>query len=269
MIVGLAFANGACVWPSLPPGVVASVGGPAHGFIVAHGVSLPDSGPGYVRARPGEDTRFGSPVLVEAITHAAQTVAETFPTSHPIRVGDLSAPYGGRHARHHSHRSGRDADIIYYAMNESGDPMDGAGFYAYDRFGVARDGRDPRAPLQFLDEARTWRFMRTLLLDDERPIQWIFCSAGVKTRLMTWALANERDPEVIWRATYVLHQPTDGRPHDDHFHIRMACTPRMRAEGCLDAGPVWPWTRARVDKTEPELPFANDDVSLLHALLDD
>jgi penicillin-insensitive murein endopeptidase len=230
---------------------------------------MPDSGPGFVRARPGEDTRFGTSGLIEAIREAARAVMQRFAGTRPIRVGDLSAPYGGRHGRHHSHRSGRDADIIYYAMDEGGAPIDGAGFFAYDRFGVARDARDAHAELQFLDEARNWHFMRTLLLDDERPIQWIFCSAGVKTRLLTWALAHERNPEVLWRATYVLHQPTDGRPHDDHFHIRLACTAQTRAEGCVDGGPVWPWFNERTVKPAPDLPFANDDASLIHALLDD
>lgn len=257
----------ACMGPPVPAQFVATFGSPSGGYIHARGVALADQGEGFVRARPGEDTRFGLPSLVQSIEDAARLVARTFPGSRPIRVGDLSAPWGGRHTRHHSHRSGRDADIIYYATDEDGRAIDGAGFFAYDRFGVARDARDPNAPLQFLDEARNWAFIRTLLLSDEHPVQWIFCSAGVKSRLLAWARAHETNAEAIWRATYVLHQPSDGRPHDDHFHIRLGCTEAMRATGCRDAGPVWPWQRSHSEKIAPDLPEPTDDESLLDALL--
>jgi hypothetical protein len=200
--------------------------------------------------------------LVATIERAAAAVAERFPGSPPLRIGDLSAPLGGRHPRHRSHRTGRDADILYFAVDEHGVPVPGAGFFAYDRFGVARAPRDRCVPpvarspgretprttvgcggLVFLDEARTWLFIRTLLAADDVPVQWIFCSAGIKQRLLAYAASFEPDPDVIVRASYVLHQPTTGRPHDDHFHVRIACTAAMRALGCMDDGPVWPWQR--------------------------
>ena len=39
----------------------------------------------------------------------------------------------------------------------------------------------------------------------------------------------------------MLAQPGDSAPHDDHFHVRVACTPAERVLGCQDGGPLWPW----------------------------
>jgi len=276
----LAVSAAGCLGEQLAAGGVVTFGTPSDGRILGRGESLDDRGPGYVRARPGEETRFGTVALVTVLTRAAAEVARTHPGSRPVRIGDLSFPHGGRHSRHHSHRSGRDADIIYYALDDEGRPTDGAGFYAYDRFGVARDARplvdDVDAPppaarplLRYLDVARNWAFFRVLLRDDDAPVQWIFCSAGVKSQLLAYAIAHEPDPELLVRAAYVLQQPTDGRPHDDHFHVRLACSARDRASGCRDTGPVWPWLRTDHEKPETEGGEAMDDAFLLHALLDD
>ncbi|HEY6881788.1 MAG TPA: hypothetical protein VI299_27360, partial [Polyangiales bacterium] len=90
---------------------------------------------------------------------------------------------------------------------------------------------------------------------------------GIKARLLAYAMQFERDPRALLRAAYVLHQPSYGNPHRDHFHIRIACTGRERALGCQDAGPSWPWTRDAHEK--PERAGRDDDATLLHALLDD
>ena len=274
-----AVALAGCFGDALASAGAGTWGTPSAGRILHVGASLPDRGPGFVRARPGEETRYGTPALVVAITRAAAGVAATHAGTVPVRIGDLSAPGGGRHGRHRSHRSGRDADIWYYALDEDGRPTDGAGFYAFDRFGVARDARpvDGDAPtrsserprLRYLDVARTWGFFRALLADDDAPVQWIFCSAGVKAQILAHALAHERDARLLVRAAYVLQQPTDGRPHDDHFHVRLACTARERAHGCDDNGPVWPWLRGDHEKPDAPGGDALDDAALLHALLDD
>ncbi len=261
--------------PFAAPGV-ATWGTPTEGRILGGGVPMPDRGPGFVRARPGEDTRYGTAPLVTALTHAAQSVASAHPGTVPVRIGDLSGPGGGRHMRHRSHRSGRDADVLYYVLDEEGRPTDGAGFFAFDRFGVARDARPVDGPassarpgLRYLDVARTWTFFRVLLADDDAPVQWIFCSTGVKAQILAHALVHERDPALLVRASYVLQQPSNGRPHDDHFHVRLACTARERASGCDDNGPVWPWLRTAHEKPEASAGDSLDDAALLHALLDD
>ncbi|MBW2278999.1 MAG: hypothetical protein JRF63_16020, partial [Deltaproteobacteria bacterium] len=58
---------------------------------------------------------------------------------------------------------------------------------------------------------------------------------------MTWALDHDRDIELVERAAKVLHQPSDGYPHDDHFHVRIYCPRATNGQLCRDRGPAWPW----------------------------
>ena len=253
-----------------PPHVrgVASFGYANHGVLL-DGVALPETGPGYFRAKLGEDTRWGAPVLRAALERAALAVQRAFPGGAPLVIGDISARNGGQHSRHGSHQTGRDVDILFYLQDATGRSVRGSGFYAFDELG-ASSIHAPNAPVQGLalfDTARNWELVRSLLLDDEAPAQWIFCANGIKARLLHYAALYERDPEVLVRAAYVLHQPSTGNPHSDHFHVRIACTAAERATGCLDAGPTWPWVRLAHEK--PERSGCDDDASLVRALMED
>lgn len=258
-----------CAGGSAVPGRSLPWGTPSLGLLRG-GVALPEEGLGFVRARPGDDTRWGTARLVATLTSAAAEVEGAYPGTLPLRIGDLSGRGGGRHSRHASHRTGRDVDVIFYALDAAGRPIRGRGWVAFDRFGVARDSRALNDAERFVyfDEARNWRFVRALLTSEDAPVQWIFCSNGVKARLLEHALVHERDRELILRAAYVLHQPRDGRPHDDHFHVRLACTPEDRAGGCVDRGPLWPWLRASYDKT-PFSDAALSDDAILAALFEE
>lgn len=229
------------------------------------GEALADRGPGFVRARPGEATRYGTPGLVAALERAAAEVERRFPGTAPIRIGDLSSPGGGRHHRHGSHRTGLDADVLFYMTDPSGRSFTGRGWLAYNRFGFAVEHEQADA-LFFFDDARNWHFARTLLLDEEVPVQWLFVSRGVKARLLRYAMAHEDDPRAIARAAYVLHQPADAAPHDDHFHVRVFCTPRELAHGCVNRGLVWPWLP--IDTEKPAVVYGEplDDAALVREI---
>ncbi len=251
------------------PREAASVGSANRGFLW-RGVALPDSGPGYLRARPGEDTRWGAPLLRDALVRAASAVARVWPGGAPLVIGDLSARHGGAHSRHGSHQSGRDADVLFFLLDAGGRSIRGSGFYAFDEFGASAVSA-PGAPvhgLALFDTARNWAFVRALLLDEEAPVEWIFCANGIKARLLHYAAQNEPDARALVRAAYVLHQPSYGNPHRDHFHVRIACTAEERARGCVDEGPVWPWIRLAHEKPARE-GRGDDDVALLEALLGD
>lgn len=262
-VVVLVLLLGGCAAPR--GGRAVSFGLPHAGYL-HRGVALPDRGPGYVRGRPGEDTRFGLPHLVAALERAAASVREAFPGSPPLRIGDLSAPLGGQHDRHHSHRAGRDADLAFFVADARGRPLGEHGTVAFDRFGVGRE--DGRPEVVFFDVARNWQVVRTLVLDDEARVQWIFCSHGVKTRLLRYASRHETDPDALFRATRVLHQPTSGRPHSDHFHVRVLCGGEQRALGCVDHGPRWSWLRDGDERLATPSDSLGDPV-LVGALLDD
>lgn len=249
----LAAASGCAEWQAASG---TSVGLPSSGWL-AGGVSLPDRGEGFVRGRPGEETRFGTARLVDALARAAAAVSSSFPGSAPLRIGDLSSPGGGEHGRHASHRTGRDADLVFFLTDLTGRSIDGQAA-AFDRHGIART---ESGELVRFDVARNWELVRTLLLDTEARVQWIFCSYGVKSMLLRYAAEHETNPDALVRASVVLHQPSRGRPHDDHFHVRILCGPDDVASGCRDQGPRWTWLRS-IDAGRGVEPFADDPTVL-------
>ena len=269
LAIGLLSLHISCGLAPRPRGEADSVAsyGYANDGVLVDAVPLPESGPGYVRAKQGEDTRWAAPVMRDLLERAASTVARSMPGGAPLVIGDISARHGGQHSRHGSHQTGRDVDVLFYILDASGRSLRGSGFYAFDEQGASSIST-PGAPvrgLELFDTARNWAFVRALLTDPEAPAQWIFCANGIKARLLMYAALHERDPRVLVRAAYVLHQPSSGNPHRDHFHVRIACTASERARGCLDPGPVWPWIRLENEK--PERQGADDDATLIEALL--
>jgi len=250
-----------------------SYGAPNRGHLVG-GVELPKRGPGYVLLRPTDRTRFGLPALVSLVQRAAADVAARHPGAAPLRVADLSSPRGGKHSRHASHRTGRDVDLLFYVTDASGRPAGNGGWPSIDRFGLVHirgAGADGDAASsaagapRFFDTARNWSLVRALLSDPEVPLRWIFCSRGIKARLLRFAASHERDADLLARAATILHQPSRGRPHDDHFHVRIACNAQQRSGGCRDYGDPWVWDRAVADPiaASPAL----DDATLVQLIM--
>lgn len=227
------------------------------------GVPLADEGHGFVRARRGESTRFGVPRLVAALERAAASVETSFGAGSPLLIGDIGAPWGGHHLRHRSHRAGRDVDILFFLQDGEGLPI-ASRSHAFSRFGFADDEELPGHV--YFDDARNWALVRALLTDPEIEVQWIFCSRGVKARLLSWAMLNEEDDDLLVHAAYVLQQPENALPHDDHFHLRIYCSSDERAAGCIDVGPRWPWLRPGLEETAGREGPGLDDATLLEAL---
>ncbi len=230
-------AASSCAMPSaLVPAYQGSIGLPHAGFLVG-GKELPKEGEG-VRWRSAADSHFGVPRLIEAIEVAARDVAAQRPTGVPLFVGEISAKTGGRLPRHHSHRTGRDADLLFFMTTLDGAPIAGAEFVKFgpDGLGVDASGRYVR-----FDVEREWLLLRSLLQNPRIHIEWIFVAAPLEALLVEHALARGEPPELVARAEKVLLQPGDSAPHDDHAHLRIACEPDEHARGCIDNGPAWPW----------------------------
>lgn len=234
--LGLA-ASGCVGVPSpLAPSLGGSVGLPHHGTLTG-GASLPDRGPGFERFRK-DGARWGNPRLVAAIEHAARTVQERRAGTPPLVVGDLSDRWGGQIPRHRSHRTGRDVDLLFYALSADGRPQKAAGFVRYGADGLGKGEGATR--WQRFDVVRQWELVKALLEAPQANVQWIFCARWLEALIVEWALAKGEDPELVWHAEVVLKQPGDSAPHDDHFHVRVACTPEEAVAGC-EGGPRWSW----------------------------
>ena len=265
LLVLLALAALGCA-PSMPsplaPALRGSIGLPHHGVITG-ALEMPRRGEGYVLLR-SKGARWGNPRLVSAIQTAAADVWRARPGGEPLVVGDLSAQAGGFIRGHRSHRTGRDVDLLLYALTPEGIPVRSPGFIRFGPDGLA-DYEDEHGKNVFLrlDVERSWMLVKALLGSPEADVQWIFVARWVEALVIEYARARDEDPELLWQAENVLLQPGDSAAHDDHFHVRIACTPEETVAGCLSGGPAWPWLPAL-----PQL-SALQDGELVTALIDD
>ena len=214
------------------------MGMPHHG-VQTDAVELPVEGPGFVRFRKAGGFYWGQPGLVSAIQSAAMQVRDIMPDGAPLLVGDLSARGGGRIPRHNSHRSGRDVDLLWYVTTPSGAAIENPGFVLMGPDGLAQV--PSTGEFVSIDIPRQWLLIRSLLSSAEIEVQWMFVSSTIESMLIDYALARGDDPEIIWRAEMVMLQPGDSLPHDDHLHLRVACSPEAAALGCEGGGPYWEW----------------------------
>jgi hypothetical protein len=138
-----------------------------------------------------------------------------------------------------------------------------AGWMRFDLFGLSQmSDRVYR-----FDEARNWHLVRTLVLDDDARVKWLFCSNELKARLLRYAARFERASQAVLRATWVLHQPSRADAHDDHFHLRVGCSRAERQLGCREQAPHWPWLNDAARKEGSEARSPASDARLVEWLL--
>ncbi len=218
-----------------------SLGSGTHGWL-RHGTPLDRKHPNMRRLRPSEPTHFGTRELVGALETVADDLSLGFPGMSPLVVGDLSAPVGGQHPRHASHRSGRDVDLFFVTTEPRGVTIPPKRSRRFDRFGglhAAGIAAGSGAEARIFSDLHNYAYARSLAA--HLPVTWILVSAGLKQRLLSMIDALEEDPDLAEALLWVLHQPTRALPHDDHFHVRIPCTERAATEGCQENGPRWPW----------------------------
>ncbi len=212
--------------------------GTADDGVLADGAELPRDTPG-LRWLRANDRHWGLPRFTDAIARAAAAVAEERPGA-ALFAGDLSVRRGGGPlAPHFSHRSGVDADLLFYVMTLDGAPVDSPGFVHFGADGIARD--DAHHRWLRLDVEREWLLVKALVDDPQARVQWIFVSDVVAAMLVDWAVARGDSIETIRRAREVMLQPHPGGVHDDHIHVRTACSPEETVAGCEPLGPRRSW----------------------------
>jgi penicillin-insensitive murein endopeptidase len=207
--------------------------------VLTEAEELPVRGEGFVRYRPQSTHYFGRPRLVHALEKAAADVARQAPGGAPLFIGDLSAKTGGRIPGHDSHRSGRDVDLLLLVMTPSGIPVSSPGFVRVESDGLGLvDGSKDYVRI---DIDREWLLLRSLLTSSEIGVQFMFVCRELEALLIDHARALGEPESLIWRAETVMLQPSDSLPHDDHVHLRIACTPEEAIAGCSGGGPRWEW----------------------------
>ncbi|MEZ4462276.1 MAG: penicillin-insensitive murein endopeptidase [bacterium] len=198
-------------------------------------------------------TQWSTDEMVATLMFAAKYVGESAPGA-PVRFGNLSKRAGGDIRWSRSHNSGRDADVAFLVTDETGNSVPTPELLQFDARGVP-DGR----PDLMFDVRRNWLFIKGLLTNpDEVVIQYVFVSEPLKAMLLQYATSTGESESLVAKAADVLHQPTDALPHDDHFHVRIACPLEDRLRGCLDSGPSWAWANWHRDALQAQaLQLAN------------
>jgi penicillin-insensitive murein DD-endopeptidase len=200
-----------------------SVGLPSDGRL-ENGMELPQSG--VLKLKRPEGPRWGLSELVSLLERGAKRVEKRFPGS-VLLVGDLSLRAGGDVGGHRSHESGRDADVGFYFVDSQGRPVHERRFRVVDWRGRAAD-----APALRFDDARNWALVEAWITDPSSRVEHIFVAKPLRARLLAYARLRGVYLPVLHRASLAMKQPSRGLPHDDHFHVRIAC-PRSQRGVCL------------------------------------
>jgi penicillin-insensitive murein DD-endopeptidase len=206
--------------PLLVPGK--SIGSPNEGQLLG-GSEIRETP--YLRVLPGHGNRWGLPHLVGLLDRSARRVSQRFSGS-VMRVGDLSRRGGGDVSGHHSHESGRDADVAFYVTGGDRKPVMPGRLYAFEPDGKAEGGRI------VFDDARNWAFIEALLTDPIARVNRVFVAEHIRARILAHAKRIGASSTLRSRAAEVLFQPK-GAVHDDHFHVRIGCPEGQRGT-CLE-----------------------------------
>jgi penicillin-insensitive murein endopeptidase len=203
-----------------------SVGSPNHGSQVR--AKRLKKAP-YLKVRDSSRERsYGHPSLVLMLDRSAKQVAKARPGS-VLLVGDLSTERGGALSGHHSHQSGRDADLAFYARDTKGKAVVLDRFVAFDGEGKAKDG----SGLVF-DDDRNWLFVMSLARDARADLAYVFISNPLRARLLAHANKRPEYKKYVPLVTGHFMQPENAEPHDDHFHVRIRC-PKDQEGLCREA----------------------------------
>lgn len=213
--------------------------------------------------------QYSGDAMIELVDDAAYYVAEKYPDS-PLYVGNFGRQGGGNIPHSVSHNNGRDADIAFFVLDEDGDPTKPPDLLSMDsrgKFIGASDSDDDHGEyedlfLQF-DAPRNWRFVEGLIESEAADIQYIFVSRPLQRLLLEEARRQGASAQTRQIARALLIQPGgNAQPHDDHFHIRIHCSPRDLAAGCRERGRAGPTFQA--DRSH-----AQATIEQARALLDD
>lgn len=197
-----------------------SVGAPNEGRLIG-GKQLRSSS----SLRAVGSLRWGVPELVDMLVKSSELVAKKHPGS-VLTVADLSRRGGGDVDGHRSHESGRDADVAFYVRK-------GTKPFVAPRFVQFEESLEAKQPAGVVfDAERNWTLIESWLGDPRAKVLQIFVANHLRKELLAAAKRAGASEAVQQRAADVLVQPKNALPHDDHFHVRVAC-PATASSGAV------------------------------------
>lgn len=196
--------------------------GPPNEGVLLDGTRLPLEGEGFIVPDrwASRGTQWGTDELVDTIAYVGRAVAREHAGSRLV-VGDLSIRGGGESAHHRSHQTGRDVDLVLFARDAAGNPVESI---EMRHFGADGKTTDAGEPLWF-DAARTWTAVRAFLEAPGPGVANLFIYAPLRDLVLDHARERGEPDSLIDLAGSVLSQPSDSARHDDHMHVRILCSP--------------------------------------------
>jgi penicillin-insensitive murein endopeptidase len=94
------------------------------------------------------------------------------------------------------------------------------------------EGTAPSWPGAHFDEARNWALVSSIVSDPHARVTHIFVATPIRERLLAYAAKIGASPAIRSKVAEVLAQPHGALPHDDHFHVRIACPSGM--DKCIE-----------------------------------
>ncbi len=192
-----------------------SIGAPWSGRLTAPARLA--GGDGYVIRRPLRS--YGTRTTVDHIREAVTNTLDAYPKVHVLAIGDISAETGGQITEHHSHQSGRDADIgLFYKTKPANYP---ASFV--------------RATESNLDSRATWKLLWELAKTstEEGGAQIMFLDYEVQGIVYRWAKEHDINEQRLDRVFQYPHGRDSANGvirhfpnHDNHVHVRFKCRDR-------------------------------------------
>ena len=163
------------------------------------------TGPG-ISAMKTDDSNWGRPEMVQLLRTAFREMNKRWPQKHPVLIGSLSKPGGGRLGHHKSHRSGQDVDIGYLCNSAN-----------RDRWG--------KPSVDEIDWQRMWFVVDSL--ERSGQLAAIFMAPQLQRKLYQYAAQHG---EVEARLEHLFQYGPKGSHgdtlirqaagHRDHFHVR-------------------------------------------------
>ncbi len=206
-----------------------SVGTVNQGYLVG-GVSLPVLGNNHRVGSRQESFGFNwaAAELIAAILRSAEAVAASH-TDAILFVGNLSRLTGGNIPHSVSHASGRDVDLGFYLVDG-----EGRFYFPDDYLPIDKGGFTTEQTYSFHSPSN-WILVKSLIENPTVEVQYIFVARHISKLILDRARAERAPADLIQRAARLMVQPATS-PHDDHFHIRIACPLIHVGEGCIDTG---------------------------------
>lgn len=179
---------------------------------------------------------YGTDEMISMLERAATAVQ----TRHPGAItylGNIGALGGGDIRWSVSHNVGRDADLAFFVTDEAGKPA-----VMPDLLVLDDEGRyEGEQGIFLFDVPRNWSLIEGLIQAAGDQLQLIFVADWLRDKLLLYGRASGANPKTLARAKALMRQPRATLPHNDHFHVRLYCSPIDVASGCINNGVYQPW----------------------------